>query len=209
VRRLLIRVLSLAVAGSVLSPLLLLVGSRSASAACAITDFGSSLADADAVFVGKIVSLGAPQEGSEGNASSATFWVEDVWKGDPGGVATVWTPSIEDEAIGFSARVGQTWLVFTNTPMVRTNGTWIPDPTTPPVEASCSPTQLWDASLEALRPADAYVPHSLFAQIRHDSFSFGLEPPLVALVLVVSGFLLVKKRTRKRRGPQTTIEAES
>ena len=49
----------------------------------------------------------SPEYGSIGNASSATFWVEDVWKGDPGGVATVWTPTIEDESIGFEARVGQ------------------------------------------------------------------------------------------------------
>jgi hypothetical protein len=197
---LLIRVLSLAIATSVLSPVLVLVGASSASAVCAATDFGSWVADADAVFVGKIVSLGPPEDGSEGNASSATFWVEDVWKGDPGGTATVWTPAIEDGVIGFSARVGQTWLVFTNTLMVKKNETWIPDPTTPPVEASCAPTQLWDASLASLRPADAYRPHNLLAQIRHDSFTLGFGPLLVALVLVVSGVGLVKARTRMSRG---------
>lgn len=116
-----------------------------ARADCAVPPAPSeAMASAQVAFVGVVTAVAD-------NAQTATFDVQEIWKGpnlaDPitvygGGIATAGSA-----AEGRSWTPGARYLVF---PTVDADGNLI--------DSMCSPTSLYTAALDALRPATAHEP---------------------------------------------------
>jgi hypothetical protein len=139
--------------------------------------FEESLAKTDLVFVGTAVDVG--------NGSRwATFTVEEIWKGDPGG-ARVEVRGAERDAvtsIDRTYRRGGRYLVFA----MRSGGAW--------QDNSCSATQPYGEEVqrlrpESVRPAKPGPAPEEGGGVKAGTVVFGA----VLLVLVGGGFLVVRR----------------
>lgn len=135
------------------------------SAAC-----GTPVAPADALTMTDLVFAGTVTTVADGG-TTATFDVESIWKGpnlaNPievygGG------PGVSDPR---TWQTGQRYLVF---PHVETDGTL--------TDTACSPTSLYQASFDALRPADARPPQGA------PTSGIPGEAPYAAIFLVIIVF---------------------
>lgn len=132
--------------------LALVVGGASPAAASCLgpTSVDSSLRDADLAFVGTAVEV-------TNNGRWATFSVEEVWKGDPGGQRIEVRGGPGGQAatsVDRTYAAGTRYLVFARDPGARglsrawgDDGRW--------EDGACSATQPYTADLDRFRPQDA------------------------------------------------------
>lgn len=173
------------------------MGSPAGASCFRVPDVEADLASTDLVFVGSVTHLANENRW-------ATFRVEEVWKGDPGGdrVEVRAGPGGRPGAPAASSNdrtyvAGQRYLVFASDLSSRPEAAIDFGEGARWVDGACSATRLYESSLDRFRPADAHLASS-------ETTSRGSLVPAVvvaaALTLPAAAVAAIALRRRSARG---------